>query len=164
MSVVSISVKNLPSKRALELLAMLNDPNIYLETNKIIADAIKPYVPKKTGALQQSVVITPKEISWGVGLDDYAHYQYEGVVYEKNYPITKNGVIVGWFSKGTKTPTTRELGGYFKGSWKGWFFGYTTGGSVKQWTKMYEWQLKRETNAKITKMLKAECRKRGLNV
>ena len=163
MSVVSISTKDLPSKKTIELLKLLNDPDMYLEVNKIIAEAIKPYVPKKTGALQQSVVITPKEISWGVGLD-YAHYQYEGVVYGKNYPITKDGNIVGWYSKGTKSPTTRELGGYFKGSWKGWFFGYSSGGSVKQWTKIYEWQLKRETNVKITRMLKAECKRRGLNV
>ena len=158
---VNVSTEGFYSGRTRQLLQLLNDPNMYLEANKIIAEAIKPYIPKDTGALQDSVVITPKEIIWGVGLS-YAHYQYMGVVYEKNYPITKNGVIVGWYSKGSKTPSMRTMG-HFKGSWKGWFFGYTNGASVSQWTKMYEWQLKSQTNLEITKMLKAECRKRGLS-
>jgi len=162
MSTISLNPTKLYSQKTIELLRMLNDPDMYLKANQIIADAIKPYVPKKSGALQQSVVVTPKEIIWGTGLD-YAHYQYEGVVYEKNYPITKNGVVVGWYSKGSKTPTTRPLGGYFKGSWNGWFFGYSTGGSVSQWTKIYEWQLKSQTNIEITKMLRAECKRRRLN-
>lgn len=161
MSAVTFYPVNVYSRKTTELLALLNDPNMYIQANQIIADAIKPYIPKKSGALQQSVRITPDEIVWGEGLD-YAHYQYVGLVYGKNYPITKNGTIVGWYSKGSKVPNGNTLGGYFKGSWKGWFFGYTNGASVKEWTKMYEWQLKSQTNKEITKMLKAECKRRGL--
>ena len=160
MSVVSFEPVNVYSQKTIRLLQLLNDPTMYLEANKIIADAIKPYVPRETGALQESVVVTPKEIIWST---PYAHYQYVGRVYEKNYPITKNGQIVGWYSKGSKTPSVRTMG-HFKGSLKGWFFGYHNGASTPQWTKMYEWQLKSQTNLEITKMLKAECKKRGLTV
>lgn len=158
---VNTNASGFYSEKTKQLLDLLNDPNMYLEANKIIADAIKPYVPKEHGALQNSVVVTPKEIIWGTGLD-YAHYQFVGTVYKKNYPITKGGVIVGWYSKGAKTPSLAQLG--TPGNWKGWWFGYHNGASVKEWTKMYEWKLKSDTNMQITKMLKAECRKRGLNV
>ena len=159
MSVVSLDPVNLYSQKTTELLRLLNDPTVYLEANKIIADAIKPYVPRKSGTLQESVVVTPTEITWNT---PYAHYQFEGIVYEKNYPITKDGAIVGWYSKGSKTPSSRTMG-HFKGSLNGWFFGYTNGASTSQWTRIYEWQLKSQTNMEITKMLRAECRRRRLN-
>lgn len=56
----------------------------------------KDYVPMKTGVLYNSVTIEPKTITHYV---PYAHYIYEGRVYGPNYPITENGVVVGYFSQ-----------------------------------------------------------------
>lgn len=54
-----------------------------------------PYVPFESGTLRDSVTIAPKTITHNA---PYAHYQYIGDVYGPNYPITQNGVRVGFFS------------------------------------------------------------------
>ena len=54
-----------------------------------------PYVPFESGTLRDSVTIAPKTITHNA---PYAHYQYTGDVYGPNYPITQNGVRVGFFS------------------------------------------------------------------
>lgn len=54
-----------------------------------------PYVPLESGTLRDSVTIAPKTITHNA---PYAHYQYTGEVYGPNYPITQNGVRVGFFS------------------------------------------------------------------
>ena len=54
-----------------------------------------PYVPFESGALRDSVTIAPKTITHNA---PYAHYQYTGEVYGPNYPITQNGVRVGYYS------------------------------------------------------------------
>ena len=54
-----------------------------------------PYVPFESGTLRDSVTIAPKTITHNA---PYAHYQYAGEVYGPNYPITQNGVRVGYFS------------------------------------------------------------------
>ena len=54
-----------------------------------------PYVPFESGALRDSVTIEPKTITHNA---PYAHYQYTGDVYGPNYPITQNGVRVGYYS------------------------------------------------------------------
>lgn len=68
----------------------------------------KKYVPFKSGALRDTVVIRPKEIEHTV---PYAHYQYEGVVYSPSFPITENGITTGFFSKRNtaKKKTDRHL-------------------------------------------------------
>lgn len=67
-----------------------------------------PYVPFESGALRDSVTIAPKTITHNA---PYAHYQYTGEVYGPNYPITQNGVRVGYFSTPNrpKHPTGKRL-------------------------------------------------------
>lgn len=147
------------------------DKKVLKDVNWIIGSAINNYVPKKSGKLRRSMIVTHKSISWGRGLP-YAHYQHEGIVYAPNYPIMQGGNIVGWFSpRGQKKhPTNRELGAHgiwgVNGvtdsvvDWKGWHFGYTTIGTMHHWENIYEWRLKEEVNREITKYLKTECKKR----
>ena len=67
-----------------------------------------PYVPFESGALRDSVTIAPKTITHNA---PYAHYQYTGDVYGPNYPITQNGVRVGYYSPPNrpKHPTGGKL-------------------------------------------------------
>lgn len=67
-----------------------------------------PYVPFESGALRDSVTIAPKTITHNA---PYAHYQYTGEVYGPNYPITQNGVRVGYYSPPNrpKYPTGKRL-------------------------------------------------------
>lgn len=68
----------------------------------------KKYVPFKTGDLRDTVVIEPKQITH---TQPYAHYQYTGEVYGPNYPITQNGIHVGYYSTPNrkKKPTGKML-------------------------------------------------------
>ena len=92
----------------------LSQDNVKIAINQVYADMSEKYVPKKTGALANSVRVTKDYVRWGgasYGVP-YAHYMYTGVVYAPNYPITRNGQIVGWWSppgEGTKHPTDRSF-------------------------------------------------------
>lgn len=68
----------------------------------------KDWVPMKDGLLYQNVQIAPKTITH---LSPYAHYDYIGIVYGPNIPISENGVITGFFSPRNrpKSPTGRKL-------------------------------------------------------
>lgn len=68
-----------------------------------------PYVPFESGTLRDSVTIEPKTITHRA---PYAHYQYTGEVYGPNYPITQNGVQVGFFS--TPNRSKHKTGGKLK--------------------------------------------------
>ena len=68
-----------------------------------------PYVPFESGTLRDSVTIEPKTITHNA---PYAHYQYTGDVYGPNYPITQNGVQVGFFS--TPNRPKHKTGGRLK--------------------------------------------------
>ena len=68
-----------------------------------------PYVPFESGTLRDSVTIAPKTITHNA---PYAHYQYTGEVYGPNYPITQNGVRVGYYS--TPNRPKHKTGGYLK--------------------------------------------------
>lgn len=161
MATVKIEVDKFRTKRQQQLLKMLNDPKVQKQVNRYIADAITPFVPKKSGKLRRSVIVGPKSISWGRGLK-YAHYQYEGEVYGPNHPIVKRGTIVGWYSTPgmQKHPTGRELG--VPGEWMGWKFGYTTPGTQHHWDRAFTYQAKLKANQEITRYLKRECKSRGL--
>ena len=67
-----------------------------------------PYVPFESGTLRDSVTIAPNTITHNA---PYAHYQYTGDVYGPNYPITQNGVRVGYYSPTNrpKHPTGKRL-------------------------------------------------------
>lgn len=162
MATIKVDVKYTYSKRMQELINLLDDRNVKIHVNQMIADAIEPYVPMDTGKLRRSLYVGPNVISWGRGLN-YAHYQHEGEVYGVNVPITSGGTIVGWYSRPgvEKRPTGRELG--VPGEWHGWRFGYTMPGTQHHWTEVYERQLKSDTNREITRYLKAECKRRGLD-
>lgn len=172
MPTIQYKVKSDYTRKTTELLDMLNDKDTRIKVNTIIADAIQPFVPMKSGRLRRSRYVGVKLISWGRGLE-YAHYQHEGVVYAPNYPIVQGGAIVGWYSpkgKGTKHPTDRELGAHgmwtpedHRATFMKWNFGYTTIGTRHHWEKAYDWELKRKTNLEITRMLKKMCKERGLS-
>jgi hypothetical protein len=66
-----------------------------------------PYVPSgDSGNLRDQVVIRPGEIEHTV---PYAHYQYQGIVYGPNYPISEGGRVTGYFSPPHKRPTGAKL-------------------------------------------------------
>lgn len=159
--VVRIFLNRFRTNKQRELLAMLNDKSVKLQVNEIIKDGMNEFVPMKTGALRASAQVTPESISWGKGLK-YGRYQYGGEVYGPNFPIIKGKTIVGWYSKPgmKKYPTGRELG--VPGEWMGWKFGYTTPGTKHHWDRLFTYQPKMKANLEVTRLLKRECKKRGL--
>lgn len=170
------------SRKMVKLRKMLEDKEVRTDINRFIADAIQPYVPKKSGKLRRSLYVGPKVISWGRGLE-YAQYQFEGEVYGPNYPGIEEDGSGGWRSAKVKQPTGREIGEFngivfLRPGWQlkdgeyvtpesfepiPYKFGYTTDGTRHHWTEVYQWQLKSDTNKVITRYLKQECKKRGLN-
>ena len=64
------------------------------------------YVPVAEGNLGTQVVIRPKEIEHTA---PYAHYQYEGIVYGPNYPISDGFNVTGYWSPPHKKPTGKRL-------------------------------------------------------
>ena len=160
--IVTIDSVDFRTKKQQALLKMLNDRQVQIEVNTRIKDAINPFVPMKSGALRKSAKVYTKLITWGEGLD-YGRYQYGGEVYGPNIPITRGGNIVGWYSKPgqRKHPTGRELG--VPGYWKGWRFGYTTPGTHHHWDRYFRYFPKMKANLEITRYLKKECKRRGLN-
>lgn len=139
------------------LLFLIDDDKVRRGCNQIIADMIKPYVPKDSGALAESVKVGPKTISW---TKPYARYQYYGEVYGPNFPIVSGGQIVGWFSRAgeKKVPTGRELG--VPGEWMGWKFGYTTPGTGHHWYDKMLTSDKKEMSERITRYLKSEFKQK----
>ena len=83
-------------------LAIVDDP-LKEYANMQLARYCEPYVPMNSGMLLSSAQVTPEAVTYP---GPYAHYQYEGVVYGPNYPITENGVVVGFFSQ-PDTPKVR---------------------------------------------------------
>ena len=158
---VNIQLERFRTDKQQELPKLLNDKKVQKQVNVYIKDAINEFVPMKSGALRRSAVATHKSITWGRGLK-YARYQYYGEVYGPNYPITRGGTIIGWYSKPgvKKHPTGRELG--VPGMWRGWRFGYTTPGTHHHWDNEFKYQVKLKTNQEITRYLKRECKERGL--
>ena len=71
---------------------------------------MNPYTPMMNGDLCQSVK-RGTEIGSGklVYASPYARYQYYGEVYGPNFPIYKDGVLVGFYSPPMKQPTGREI-------------------------------------------------------
>ena len=159
--IVRIFVQRFRSDKQKELLAMLKDKQINKQANEYVLNAINSFVPMLTGALRRSGEATPESISWGKGLE-YARYQFGGKVYGPNHPVVRGGRIVGWYSTPgmKKYPTGRELG--VPGYWMGWRFGYTTRGTHHHWDRYFKYYPKLKANLEVTRMLKRECKKRGL--
>lgn len=92
-----------------KLAKVATDPKVKLAMHNALAKEMNPYIPMQSGTLSQTVEITPERVRY---TQPYAHYQYTGIVYGPNFPITENGVIVGWFSPpgpGSKHPTERAI-------------------------------------------------------
>ena len=147
-----------------KILGELKSNNARKEMAQIIFDTSQKYVPKEHGGLRASGYVKPSEIGWSA---PYAHYQYEGEIYEVNNPIwrydkdTKDSSIVGWRSPkgiGTKVPFGRELGA--PGYWKGWRFGYSSPGTGHHWFRTAWEREGRSINLKITALLKKLLRNR----
>jgi len=149
-----------PTELQQKLLGIIGNDKVKKGVNQIIGERANKYVPMKSGALRESMHVGPKTITWGSGLD-YGRYQYGGVVYEQNIPITSKGTIIGWYSKPgvTKVPTDRELG--VPGEWKGWTFGYTTPGTKHHWIDEMLQHERRAMNTEITTYLKRMAK--GMN-
>ena len=64
------------------------------------------YVPMRDGFLAGSERHTSDEIRY---VTPYAHYMYEGKVMGPNIPIIRNGYIIGWWSKGPKEYTGKDI-------------------------------------------------------
>ncbi len=164
MPTINIQVLQFRTKRQDELIAMLNDPEVRTNMNKILGKYINNFVPLgKTGKLRESMEATPDSITWGKNLErNYAGYQYRGQVYGPNIPIIRQGTIVGWYSRKPKHPTGRELG--VPGEWKGWVFGYSEPGTKHHWDEQFskDRRWKAQANREITQELKKECKRRGL--
>lgn len=102
-------------QRYFRAFVQFNHPEALKRVGQIAADTFNQYVPKKTGALRKSCRVIVSEdtvsLSWGEGLP-YAHYQYEGIVYNYNHIWFKNGLAKGWYSSpAPKTPDPeRTLG------------------------------------------------------
>lgn len=96
------------------------NPEIHRKLNEKIVEDTMPYVPVEKGYLRKHVSVwRDNRIVW---VSPYAHYQYTGIVYERNIPITKKGVVIGWYSPKDKkkTPTERRLR-YHGGGGDHWF-------------------------------------------
>lgn len=159
---LQVKVENFitPTELQQKLLDIISNDRVKRGVNQIIGNRANKYVPMKSGALRESMHVGPKTITWGEGLD-YARYQYGGVVYEQNIPITSKGTIIGWYSKPgmSKIPTDRELG--VPGEWKGWTFGYTTPNTKHHWIDEMLQHERRAMNNEITAYLKRVAK--GMN-
>lgn len=179
MPTVNIQLDKFRTKKQQKLIAMLKDKNVLKEANKIILDEINNFVPLgETGKLRKSAIVTHKSITWGRNIK-YARYQYGGIVYGPNFPGAINGEPV-WRSpkgEGSKYPTGREIGAYngvvyLRPKWqKGeptvdgllpYKLGYTTQGTHHHWDEYFKYGPKQKANLEITRMLRQECKNRGL--
>ena len=162
-----------------KLLKLINDPDTQDGINTILLQAMRPYIPTKSGNLKTSGYVTTKSIIWST---PYANYQYKGNVYGPNMPgIDDTGPA--WASRRTKRPMGRELGSYsgilmlyprwimqggrrvkYKASTPlPYKFGYTTGGTGHHWDQLMWEHDRQRVQAKITSYLKARARGLKLN-
>ena len=92
-----------------------------LLNEQIVADC-DPLVPFRQGPLRQPIY--PEGIYGGVIEYDepYAHYQYMGIIYGPNIPITDSaGNITGYYSPPKKYPTGRPIQYHTHGTTDHWF-------------------------------------------
>lgn len=171
---IKTSISNFvsPTKLQQKLLDLIDDQEVLLGVTKLVADRTNKYVPMQSGALRESMNVEPGRITWGEGLE-YGHYQYEGVVYGLNKPLTirftddanigeANVLITGWKTPAgmVKYPTDRELG--VPGEYLGWTFGYSTPGTHHHWIDEMMTNERRSLMNQITAYLKREAKKRNL--
>ena len=113
-----------------KLVSQLKSAEARQAMNEAVLQTANEFVPRLSGALRDSGYATENSVGWR---EPYARYQYYGVVYAPNRPVTRGEAIVGWFTKAgtTKYPTDRELG--VEHMWHGWRFGYTVDNTSHHW-------------------------------
>lgn len=68
------------------------------------------YTPMRTGMLMKSATLGTKiGIGHIVYNSPYARYQYYGIIFGPNIPITENGQVVGFWSPPKKHSTGRQM-------------------------------------------------------
>ena len=105
--ITDISINEASIQR--KLLRLFNDETVMLKIHQEFYRYMYPYIPMgDSGLLAGSVEVTSDGVRF---TQPYAHYQYTGLVFGPNFPIVKNGVIVGWYSKPgqPKSPTGERL-------------------------------------------------------
>lgn len=108
MAIISVKIDKSCVARIGATLEQLFDPNTRQYMHHRLGAYFEPYVPKESGALAQTTVATSDYLEYTQ--KEYAHYQYEGIVYGPNCPIRENGIIIGWYSPvAHKHPTDRFL-------------------------------------------------------
>lgn len=173
---------SLLSRKVQRILQKLNDPGLRTDINKYIGTQLNQYVPQGDGrnhsggkSLRDSMEADESGISWST---PYAHYQFEGVVYEPNMiGFDSNGDVVWRSKKGsTKRATDRLLGTpgvavlepQFGQQYVPdvediyWKFGYTTSGTRSHWDRPYTTvggdqesrSFRRAVNLQISNMIK----------
>lgn len=141
------------TRRQEELLEKLNNNKTKKRINQIVADAVTPFVPYDTGKLRKNIIVGPVNITW---TEPYARYQYYGEVYGPNFPITRNGQIVGWFSRpkpAKKHPTGRRIQYHYPGTGSHW---------VERVMKKPPYYVKNKMQRDITNELKRIVKEMGI--
>jgi hypothetical protein len=94
---LTVKINNAKIKQLLEDVI---DDKTMLAIHTLFAKMCDPYVPMKSGALSQTIEITPDGVRY---TQPYAHYQYIGEVYGPNYhSINKYGEGYWWSAPGVR--------------------------------------------------------------
>ena len=115
---------------------------------KLFAEMCEPYIPEDSGALINSVKVSSNGVTWKT---PYAHYQYTGIVYGPNFPITDgDGNIVGWYSRRgvKKHPTGKHLQ-------------YTKPLASDHWDKVMLNRDGHEFKIRVNRIIREELRRNG---
>lgn len=118
-----VNWQNQFTKKQQEILETADSPKVRQHMNYLIGKQMNYFVPRKSGALRNSMRATETGISWNT---PYAHYQYSGYVYGPNKMLYNasasravgSGVIRAVSTEGsfvspkgkTKYKTSRRLG------------------------------------------------------
>ena len=94
-----------------ELAGKMNDPAVWLYAANEWHRLYRQYVPYKEGMLYNSVTYNCEQGKATVTHTvPYAHYLYEGVVYEPSVPIMQGATVTGYFTPvDKKTSSGRSL-------------------------------------------------------
>lgn len=119
-----------------ELLTGLTvDEELRTEIHKSLRRYCRPYVPASDRDLTRNTKADADGVHYNF---PYAHYQYEGVVYAPNIPLSTPNGFYGWYSPAGKMkhPTDRGLGtpGEYTDSYgNSWTFGYNKPLATHHW-------------------------------
>lgn len=156
---ITLENTNFMARAISELQKGVDDKTLF-EIGEITGKAMGTFAPVDTGRLKEDYKVeifkNYVNVVWGykgAPTEDYAHYQWQGIVFSPNYLKIGQGAnrdgtpgVVEWRSpkgKGSKHPTSRRLGtpgsilvddGY--GGLKRVDFGYTTPNTTSNWIEV----------------------------